>query len=230
MVCPVLIAPSILAADFAHLAEEVLSAERGGADLLHLDIMDGHFVPNITIGPPVVASIRRITRLPLDVHLMIADPAMYVDDMVRAGANWISVHVEADVHLNRTIQHIRNQGVQAGVVLNPATPISSLEEILPDIDYVLLMSVNPGFGGQAFIPATLQKIRKLKEKITSNRYRARLEVDGGIDTGNIRQVLEAGADIIVTGSAVFRSGRNPEDAVREMKGIANPRAMDQDAV
>lgn len=213
----VMIAPSILAADFARLALEIEAAEKGGADLLHLDIMDGHFVPNITIGPPVVASIRRITDLPLDAHLMIEDPRQYVDAMVQAGANWISVHVEVDAHLHRTIHHIQGLGVRAGVAINPATPLDSLEEILPDVDYILVMSVNPGFGGQRFIPSILQKIRKLSEKITSNNYRARLEVDGGIEGGNLGDVLDAGADTIVTGSAIFRSRVGPLKATRQLK-------------
>lgn len=195
--------------------------EKGGADLLHLDIMDGHFVPNITIGPPVVASIRRITNLPLDAHLMIEDPARYVDELIRAGVNWISVHVEADTHLNRTIQHVQSQGVCAGVAINPATPVSMLEEVISDVDFVLVMSVNPGFGGQRFIPSVLQKIRKLSEQISSNNYRARIEVDGGIDVGNLNEVVAAGADVIVVGSAIFDSMSSPFDAVREMKEMAD---------
>ncbi len=217
---PVMIAPSILAADFAHLAREIESVEQGGADLLHLDVMDGHFVPNLTIGPPVVASIRKITRLPLDTHLMISEPARFIDEFIQAGAQWISVHAEVDAHLNRTIQHIRNQGLRAGVAINPATPIGVLEEVLPDVDYILVMSVNPGFGGQEFVPSALHKIRKLREKITSNKYRARIEVDGGVDTGNLADVLAAGADTIVAGSAIFRSETGAAEAVREMKEIA----------
>jgi len=216
-----IIAPSILSADFAHLAEEIESVEKGGADLLHLDIMDGHFVPNITIGPPVVASIRKITKLPLDAHLMIEDPARYVDELIQAGVNWISVHAETDSHLNRTIQHIRSQGVRAGVAINPATPISALEEVIPDVDFVLVMSVNPGFGGQQFIPSVLHKIRKLREKISSNNYRARIEIDGGVDVGNLDEVLAAGADVIVVGSAIFKSRSSPFDAVREIKEMAD---------
>jgi len=194
--------------------------EKGGADLIHLDVMDGHFVPNITIGPPVVASIRRITKLPLDAHLMIEDPARYLDALVQAGVNWISVHVEADVHLCRTIQHIQAQGVRAGVAINPATPISRLEEVLPDVDFVLVMSVNPGFGGQQFIPGILNKIRKLKAEITSNKCRARIEVDGGIDIRNLNDVLDAGAEVIVAGSAIFKGNVTAFDALREMKTIA----------
>jgi ribulose-phosphate 3-epimerase len=216
----VTIAPSILAADFSRLAEQIASVEHGGGDILHLDIMDGHFVPNLTIGPPVVESIRRCTSLPLDVHLMLEDPGRYADDMMRAGANWVSVHVEADNHLHRTVHHIRSQGVRAGVALNPATPVLALEEILPEVDFVLVMSVNPGFGGQKFIPSTLQKIRKLRELIAFNNYRARIEVDGGIDSSNLHDVISAGAEIIVAGSAVFRSRGTPAEALRELRDIA----------
>jgi len=213
------IAPSILSADFAHLADEIRQAEKGGADLLHVDVMDGHFVPNITLGPPVVSSIRKITDLPLDAHLMIEQPARYIDEFVQAGANWISVHVEADVHLNRTIRSIQDQGVQAGVAVNPGTPLSMLEEILPEADFVLVMSVNPGFGGQKFIPSTLQKIRKLREIIASNGYRARIEVDGGIGPGNLRDVISVGAEVVVAGSAIFGA---PDiiEAVRGLRQIA----------
>jgi ribulose-phosphate 3-epimerase len=213
------IAPSILSADFAHLADEIRKAEKGGADLLHVDIMDGHFVPNITLGPPVVSSIRKITDLPLDAHLMIEQPARYIDEFVQAGANWISVHLEADVHLNRTIRSIQDQGVRAGVALNPGTPISMLEEILPEVDFVLVMSVNPGFGGQKFIPSTLQKIRKLREIIASNGYRARIEVDGGIGPSNLRDVISVGAEVVVAGSAIFGA---PDiiEAVRGLRQIA----------
>jgi ribulose-phosphate 3-epimerase len=225
-----MIAPSILAADFAHLAREIESVEQGGADLIHLDVMDGHFVPNITIGPPVIAAIRKITKLPLDVHLMISEPARHIDAVIDAGANWISVQVEADVHLNRTIQHLRARGVRAGVVLNPATPAGALEEVLPDVDYVLVMSVNPGFGGQLFIPSMLEKIRKLRTIFTSNNYRARLEVDGGIDTDNLAEILSAGADTIVAGSAIFRTKTNPADAVRAMKAIAGRVSLGPDAL
>ena len=213
------IAPSILSADFAHLADEIRKVEKGGADLLHVDVMDGHFVPNITLGPPVVSSIRKITDLPLDAHLMIEQPARYIDEFVQAGANWISVHLEADVHLNRTIRSIQDQGVQAGVALNPGTPLSMLEEILPEVDFVLVMSVNPGFGGQKFIPSTLQKIRKLREIIASNGYRARIEVDGGIGPGNLRDVISVGAEVVVAGSAIFGA---PDiiEAVRGLRQIA----------
>jgi ribulose-phosphate 3-epimerase len=214
------IAPSVLSADFAHLAREVGKVEGAGADVVHLDIMDGHFVPNLTIGPPVVSSIRRFTGLPLDVHLMIEHPEQYIDAFVRAGVNWMSVHIEADVHLERTLQYIKENGVRAGVALNPATPLGSLEEVLGLADYVLVMTVNPGFGGQKFIPSTLKKIRRLRESIVSNAYRVRIEVDGGIGPDNLAEVLTAGADIIVAGSAIFSSGKDASEAVREMKGIA----------
>jgi ribulose-phosphate 3-epimerase len=217
---PVLIAPSILSANFARLGLDIQSAEEGGADLIHLDIMDGHFVPNITIGMPVVASIRKITRLPLDVHLMIQNPERHIDAMIDAGADWISVHVEADPHLNRTLKHLGDRGIRAGVALNPATPLGVLEEVLTDLDYVLIMSVNPGFGGQSFVPSALQKIRKLKAMITSNQCRTRIEVDGGIDANNLEEILGAGADTIVAGSAVFRAEATPAEAVRAMKEIA----------
>lgn len=214
------IAPSILAADFAHLAREIEKVESAGANLLHLDIMDGHFVPNITIGPPVVSSIRKVTNLPLDAHLMIERPDRYVDDFIRSGANWISVHAEADVHLDRTLNFIRENGIRAGVAINPGTPLSVLEEILPLADYALIMSVNPGFGGQKFIPAMLKKIRKLRDLIATNGCLTRIEVDGGIDAGNLDDVLTAGADIAVIGSAIFRSQKDASEEVREMKRIA----------
>jgi ribulose-phosphate 3-epimerase len=214
------IAPSVLSADFAHLAREIEKVESAGADLVHLDIMDGHFVPNITIGPPVVSSIRRFTGLPLDVHLMIENPEQYIDGFIQAGVNWMSVHVEADVHLERTLHYIKDNGLRAGVALNPATPLASLEEVLGLADYVLIMTVNPGFGGQEFIPSTLKKIRRLRESIVSNAYQVRIEVDGGIGPDNLAQVLTAGADIIVTGSAIFSSEKGASEAVREMKGIA----------
>lgn len=214
------LAPSILSADFAHLAREIETVEMAGADVLHLDVMDGHFVPNITIGPPVISSIRKITGMPLDAHLMIEEPDRYIEDLVRAGVNWISVHVEADVHLNRTISFIHDQGLQAGVAINPSTPLCFLEEVLPEADYVLIMTVNPGFGGQHFIPASLRKIRKLRETIASNGYRARIEVDGGIGPGNLEEVLAAGAEIIVAGSAIFGRDKDASSAVLEMKAIA----------
>jgi ribulose-phosphate 3-epimerase len=214
------IAPSILSADFAHLAQEIEKVERAGADVLHLDVMDGHFVPNLTIGPPVVSSIRKITRLPLDVHLMVQNPEQLLDAFIQAGANWISVHVEADAHLDRTIHFIQEKGLRGGVAINPATSLSSLDEILPWVDYVLIMTVNPGFGGQEFIPSTLKKIRRLKDSIVSNSYKTRIEVDGGIGPDNLDSILTAGAEIIVAGSAVFSSHKGAFEAVRGMKKIA----------
>jgi ribulose-phosphate 3-epimerase len=214
------IAPSLLSADFAHLAEDIQKVEEGGAALLHLDLMDGHFVPNLTIGPPVAASIRKATRLPLDAHLMVESPDRWVEPLASAGVNMISVHVEADRHLNRTLCYIKDKGIKAGVALNPATPLSALEEALPDVDYVLVMSVNPGFGGQHFIASSLKKIRRLREMIASGGHHVRIQVDGGVGPDNLGQVLEAGAEIIVAGSAVFNPKTDPSEAVRVMRGIA----------
>lgn len=224
------IAPSVLSADFANLAREIEQVESAGADVIHLDVMDGHFVPNITIGPPVVASIRKITRLPLDAHLMIENPDRYIDSFIRAGVNRLSVHVEADRHINRTLQHLRANGVRAGVAVNPGTPLSALDEIFPWVDFILLMTVNPGFGGQKFIPSSLKKIRHLRDSIVLNRYPVRIEVDGGIDSGNLKDVLTAGAEIIVAGSAIFSSEKGASEAVREMKGIAERQIKNQDLV
>jgi len=213
------IAPSILSSDFSQLAVEIKKVESAGIRILHLDIMDGHFVPNITIGPPVVASIRKCTEMMLDVHLMIEHPEKFLEGFIRAGADWITVHVETDNHLDRTLNFLKEKGVLAGVALNPSTPLSSLDEVLHMLDYVLVMTVNPGFGGQKFIPSTLNKIRKLKDLKESGDFRGRIEVDGGIDTGNLSVVLNAGADMIVAGSAIF--GReNAYEAVLEMKKIA----------
>ena len=210
-----IIAPSILAADFGRLAEEVQKAEKGGAGVVHVDVMDGHFVPNLTVGPPVVKSLRRATSLPLDCHLMIENADRYVDAFVDAGANWVSVHVEAMPHLQRTIAHLRARGVRPGVVLNPATPLATLDEILPEVDYVLVMSVNPGFGGQTFLPASLDKIRRLKRTLDERGLRVDIEVDGGVDASNIRALAQAGAAIFVAGSAVFGQG-DPEAGVRRL--------------
>jgi ribulose-phosphate 3-epimerase len=209
-----------LSADFANLAREIEKAERGGASIVHLDVMDGHFVPNITIGPPVVESIRKITHLPLDAHLMIEKPERYLDDFVRAGVNWLSVHVEADAHLDRTLNYLKANGVKAGVAINPGTALKTLEQILPIADFVLIMTVNPGFGGQKFIPYTLKKISRLREIIVSNGYQTRIEVDGGIGPGNLREILSAGAEIIVAGSAVFGAPTDASEAVKELRGIA----------
>jgi ribulose-phosphate 3-epimerase len=200
------IAPSILSADFLRLGEEIKAAEAAGADMFHIDIMDGHFVPNITIGPAIVGAVRKITKLPLDVHLMIEEPDKYLQDFVKAGADYLTVHIEASVHLHRTVQWIKESGVKAGVSLNPATPLWSLEHILPDLDMVLLMSVNPGFGGQEFIPCALDKIKTLKNSIKERGFDTLIEVDGGVKPDNARETAEAGADMLVMGSAFFGSG------------------------
>src|SRR5579871_3908185 len=213
------IVPSILSADFARLAEEIARVERGGARMLHLDVMDGHFVPNLTIGTPVVESIRKTTKLHLDVHLMIENPDRYAADFVRAGANSVLVHQEACRHLDATLELIRKAGAMAGVVLNPATPVSVLEDVLPVADYVLLMSVNPGFGGQKLIPYVLQKVRKLVAMRREKRLSLPIEIDGGVHLNNLADVVRAGCDWIVTGSAIFHSS-DPENAVRRMREIA----------
>lgn len=201
----VLIAPSILSADFARLADEAAAVERAGADLLHVDVMDGHFVPNLTVGPPIVQALRKETKLPLDVHLMMTNADAFIGEFAKAGADYLTVHVEACPHLHRTIQSIKEQGVKAGVTLNPATPVHSLEEILPEVDLVLIMSVNPGFGGQMFIASSLSKIRAVRRMLDRIGSRALLEVDGGVKADNAAQILEAGADVLVAGSAVFSS-------------------------
>jgi ribulose-phosphate 3-epimerase len=200
------LAPSILAADFAHLADAVERATKGGASVIHVDVMDGHFVPNLTIGPPVVKSLRRATRLPLDCHLMIDNPDQYIVDFAEAGADWISVHQEVCPHLNRTLTHIKDHGCRAGVVINPATPVETLSEVLDMVDYVLVMSVNPGFGGQKFIPGTLHKMRKLAEIRAARGYAFRIEVDGGVGMDTVGDVVRAGAEILVAGNAVFGKG------------------------
>jgi ribulose-phosphate 3-epimerase len=210
------IAPSILSADFSRLSEEIEAVERGGATILHVDVMDGHFVPNLTVGLPVVKSISRSTRLPIDAHLMISEPGRYAEQFVEAGAKMVSVHVEADAHLHRTLSSIKAAGAQAGVVLNPATPIESLTESLPFVDYVLVMSVNPGFGGQRFIATSVDKVRRLRRMIEDRKLDTRIEIDGGIDKENITTVVAAGAEIIVAGSAIFGS-QDPEAAVRGLR-------------
>jgi len=199
------IAPSILSADFLKLGEEILATERAGADMLHIDIMDGHFVPNITIGPFIVESIHSITSLPLDIHLMIENPDMYIRDFIKAGADFLTVHYEASVHLHRTVQLIKEHGVKAGVSLNPATPVWVLENILPDIDMVLLMSVNPGFGGQDFIPQAIEKINMLKRILREKGLSTLIEVDGGVKLRNALDIIGAGADILVMGSAFYHA-------------------------
>ena len=213
------IVPSILSADFARLADEMARVERGGARILHLDVMDGHFVTNITIGPPVVESIRKATKAHLDVHLMIENPERYVTDFVHAGANSVSVHWEACRHLDGTLEMIRSAKAMAGVVLNPATPVEVLEDVLHVADYVLLMSVNPGFGGQKLIPYVLEKVRKLAEMRRVKRLALPIEIDGGVHPENLAQVVRAGCDWIVTGSAIFHSPE-PEATVRRMREIA----------
>ena len=215
----VLIAPSILSADFARLGDAVAAAERGGADLIHVDVMDGHFVPNITIGVPVVKSLKRIATVPLDVHLMIENADRYIDAFAEAGAGMISVHVEALRHVHRTVHAIQAHGVKAGVVINPGTPASALHVVAGDVDFVLVMSVNPGFGGQTFIPRSESKLREVRALLDAAGNRAAIEIDGGVDRHNIARVVAAGARIVVAGSAIFNTP-DPERATRELKAAA----------
>jgi ribulose-phosphate 3-epimerase len=213
------IVPSILSADFAHLADQIGLMERGGARMLHVDIMDGHFVPNLTIGPPVVKSIRKVTALPLDVHLMITDPDKYAPLFIDAGADQVSVHYEAATHLDRTIRMIREKGARAGVVINPATPVSMLEDVLYLVDYVLVMSVNPGFEGQQFIPHALDKVRRLDRIRGERGLSFSIEIDGGVGPGNTEEIVRAGCDWLVSGSSVFHSA-DPAAAVKQMQQMA----------
>jgi len=210
-----ILAPSILSADFGRLAEQVALAERGGAGVVHVDVMDGHFVPNITLGPPIVKALRKVTTLPLDCHLMIENADRYLDAFVDAGASWISVHVEALPHLQRAVAHLKSRGVTVGVALNPSTSLTSLEEILPELDYVLVMSVNPGFSGQSFLPGSLSKLERLRADIQRRGLATRIEVDGGIDEHNVRAVIAAGAEVVVAGNAVFGQP-DPEAAARRL--------------
>ena len=212
------VAPSILSADFSRLGEEIRAVEAAGADIIHIDVMDGHFVPNITIGPLIVQAARKVTKLPLDVHLMIENPELFIADFAKAGADYLTVHAEAAYHLHRLVQSIReHKGVKAAVSLNPATPLAMLDHILGDIDMVLIMSVNPGFGGQAFIPSQLDKIRALRKRIDDGKLDLEIEVDGGVKTDNAAEVAAAGADILVAGSAVFGS-KDYAAAIRGIRG------------
>lgn len=211
------IAPSILSADFAKLGEEIKDVERGGADYIHVDVMDGHFVPNITIGPLIVEAIRPITNLPLDVHLMIENPDQYIETFAKAGADYITVHVEACRHLHRTIQNIKSHGVKAGVVLNPATPVQSIEHVIDEVDMVLLMSVNPGFGGQKFIPSVLPKIKQVKEMAETRGLSIEIEIDGGVNEETAKQCIDAGATVLVAGSAVYNQA-DRKAAIERLKG------------
>lgn len=214
-----MIAPSILSADFSRLGDEIRAVEAAGAEVIHVDVMDGHFVPNITIGPLIVKAVRAVTALPVDVHLMITDPDRYLQDFIKAGADWISVHVEACTHLHRTLAAIRSQGIKAGAVLNPATSLSTLEYVLADVDLVMLMSVNPGFGGQFFIESSLEKIRRLRAMLDTVNPQAGIEVDGGISPATIARVAAAGANIFVAGSAIY-GHKDYKAVINEMKELA----------
>ena len=215
----VMIAPSILAADFAALGQAIAAAEAGGADFIHVDVMDGHFVPNITIGPPVVRSLKKVAKVPLDVHLMIEDPDRYAEDFVKAGAAMLSVHVEVLPHLHRSIQYIKSLGAKAGVAINPSTPVSALEEVAADVDHVLVMSVNPGFGGQTFIPRSESKIQAIRRLLDAAGNAAPIEVDGGVDATNAARLVSMGASILVAGNAIFGSA-DPVAATREIRAAA----------
>jgi ribulose-phosphate 3-epimerase len=219
------LAPSILSADFARLGEQVRAAGEGGGSVIHVDIMDGHFVPNLTLGPPVVKSLRKATDLPLDCHLMIENPDQFIPDFADAGANWMSVHQEACRHLNRTLHLIKNHGCRAGVVINPATPVDTISEVLDIVDYVLVMSVNPGFGAQKFIPSTLHKMRQLGEIRSQRKLSYRIEVDGGVAPETVAQVVQAGAEILVAGNAVFGNGDPRKNAGALLKAATEAALM-----
>ena len=211
-----LIAPSILSADFGRLAEAVNQLESAGADWIHIDVMDGHFVPNLTVGPPIVEALRKVTKLPLDVHLMMTNPDTYIQEFAEAGADYLTVHVEACPHLHRTLQAIKEQNVKTGVTLNPATSIHTLEEVAGEVDLILIMSVNPGFGGQKFIPSCLDKIRRVRHMISEKRGQAFLEVDGGVNLETAGPIIQAGADVLVSGSAIFGS-ENYSRTIQQMR-------------
>jgi ribulose-phosphate 3-epimerase len=223
---PLLIAPSILAANFAALGEDIAAAERGGADLIHVDVMDGHFVPNLTVGPPVVRSLKKIATVGLDVHLMIEEPDRFIEDFVKAGAAMISVHVEVLPHLHRTIQFIKSLGARAGVAINPSTPVVALDEIAPDLDHVLVMSVNPGFGGQTFIPRSESKIQAIRALLDRHGNPAPIEVDGGVDLTNAARIVAAGASILVAGHSIFGTG-DAAQATRALRAAASAAVMRQ---
>lgn len=212
------IAPSILSADFSRLAEEIIDVEKGGADYIHVDVMDGHFVPNITIGPLIVQAIRPVTKLPLDVHLMIEQPDRYIPAFVEAGADLLSVHAEACPHLHRTIHLIKSNGVKAGVVLNPHTPVSMIEHVIEDVDLVLLMTVNPGFGGQAFIPSVIKKIQHVSSILKERNLQVEIEVDGGINAETAKLCVEAGANVLVAGSAIYNE-KDRKQAIKSIRGM-----------
>jgi ribulose-phosphate 3-epimerase len=213
------IAPSILSADFRRLGEQIATVERAGASYIHADVMDGHFAPNLTVGPFIVEWVRKATKLPIDAHLMVENPDNFIGAFARAGANMISVHPEATYHLDRTLNHIRQAGCQAGVVLNPATPLAMIEEVITEVDYVLMMSVNPGFSGQKFIPSSLDKLRRLRDLIRMKSSPARIEIDGGVGVDNAAEIVAAGAEILVAGSAIF-GAENPGEALKDLLRVA----------